>query len=812
MNIVEGIQKITRRLGTNINSYLDDFFNTTKENDFIKITNWDDYRNKSLNYNYKKQKSDSNTTIKQLKEFFCLLKFLNEKDEFIIKFKDEKEFKNIIEKKIEEISNNNIYLKQLKFKNIERLYNNIIISNFIEIDDINKLEKNKLINDKVIENKLREFNLTNKISITNLKDALISRAKKIFDQFNIDDSIFKKESNFNISSQVKKVDKNISIEEIRNYINVEVWNIFEFIEKKLLNPTNKLEIPFYQREYVWNETLVEDLLKSIITSETYLNVGSMLIKNNSSHNTNTSSIVDGQQRFTTLLMIINYISKKISKQEELSNSNILENLENKSNDEYIESLKEVFDIDINILGSKKFKIDDQIKINYLKIHNFLSNYNDDDLLNVFEKLRTSFLTIVSDSKSNEIDLFINMNSKRKELSNYDLIRSFLINEINKIDQKEELDDLNKKLNEITELLKFDGEIKDKESNIFFDLFISYINTKNSKKVALDYKMENIFKNIQKIYAKYFEGQISLFIDNVIENLKTYRTIKDIDKSTYIYLDDFKVSLIGKNNLKQSSIYNIFLIEFVNFLRVKEKEIKNEESKKEFYKVLNETRKTLLLLEKFELKWKIFNFNGDSLTTKMRNLFEKLVSKNDFDYNNSYNLLIELIKENDDFIYDVLFNTDDKEIINFKDKIKKDSIIEKILYRVSFNLHNNNSIELSKDSKTYYKIDNPSIEHIFPKKNEEWLKEDENNCKELERYLEDIGNKLIFDRNRNSKIGNNIFLEKIKNYREWNEFKIDKTFSNESYDIRELSSWTTNDIEQRRDFIFDSLIKIWNKYK
>ncbi len=824
MNTVEGIKKITRTLGTNINSYLDDLFKSIEKNNFNNFNDWNEYRKKSIRYN-EKEKNKDKSTIRQVKEFFKLLKIIDINDYFLLsKFNDEISFKLEIEEKLKEIIKNNNHIEDLKdnFKNIEKMYNNLIISNLIELNELNNREINKIKNNKYLMERLNQFNLKKWIKLKILKNEIISRAKKIFSRYEINDDIFYplKDKNFN-HLEIKKI-KDFSYEAIENEkkeLKSEIWNVFQFIDKKISN--EKLVIPFFQREYVWKESLIEDLIKSIISFDSYLNIGSFLIRNNKIHNDSSAELIDGQQRVTSLLMIINYISKKINNtkyninnKDLIINSSKIKNIENKSDNDYTNSLNEVLDIKIKEIDKRNNK-NNSIKKNYLIIHNLLSNYLDEELFEIYKKLNFVFLILISDNKSNSIDLFINMNSKRKELSNYDLIKSFLIKEIN----ENMKNSLNKKINDLSFLFLFNEEkIDDKKINIFFELFITYINIKNNEKISIEYNFENIFKNIQIIYEQYYENKIEEFINDIIYNLESYRILKDIDENKYIYLKDFRISLSNKKNLKQGSIYNIFLIEFINELRKILKNINNEKDKTNYYSILNEIRKTLMLIEKFEIKWKIINFSGDSLTKLIRNIFKKFIKKRELlsnedknIYDNVFEEFKNIIKEDkNNFFYEIVYEKPDELIIEYKNKIVKDAIIEKILYRVSFNLYNNSSCELSKDSNDYYDIKNSSIEHIFPKNYKKWLKENEKNTNELKNYLENIGNKLIFNKNENSKLGNNLFNEKLKKYKTWNEFKKDETYQNSEYNINNLKIWTKEDVEKRENFILNSLIKTWSK--
>ena len=76
------------------------------------------------------------------------------------------------------------------------------------------------------------------------------------------------------------------------------------------NGQDYLEIPFFQRSYVWKEDLLKRFLESMehisVTGKDYF-MGSIISKQkpqNSSSKYNVQLIVDGQQRLTTLALFL----------------------------------------------------------------------------------------------------------------------------------------------------------------------------------------------------------------------------------------------------------------------------------------------------------------------------------------------------------------------------------------------------------------------------------------------------------------------------------------------------------------------------
>ena len=76
--------------------------------------------------------------------------------------------------------------------------------------------------------------------------------------------------------------------------------------KRIVSDENFLEVPFFQRKYVWKkeqwEQLFDDLKASALSRKEHF-LGSVILKRNSG-NRNFANIIDGQQRITTFSILI----------------------------------------------------------------------------------------------------------------------------------------------------------------------------------------------------------------------------------------------------------------------------------------------------------------------------------------------------------------------------------------------------------------------------------------------------------------------------------------------------------------------------
>ncbi len=820
-NIRQEIENRTRRLGTKADTYLQNFCETFIENKEIK--NLKEFYDLST---YMKDASVSK--FKQFEEVLYIFRLIDIDKKIIIKELSSKE-------EYYEILSNNIKITLKGINNFIPIYDNTrkLVNDFIYNYGISILKDEKKnvskIHDELMENRTKEMRVS-KIKITGeLKKLIIKEIKILFDEcgLEINDKLLDEIETNSVPETIYSEKK---VSDLKSQLNFGPINTFDIMEM-VLDKEKKLLIPFYQREYVWSNDLIEGLLKSIAYNKReILNIGNILISIKGENNlVREYAIVDGQQRITSLILIMNYISKSLDSME-LSTFNLepaLLNLINKckssefidyffndNNDKYIKLLNEVLDLPVNTPHKSRGK-NNTITANYNATLLFIESLKTmENKINFLKKLAYVFSFVSYDSFSNEMELFISTNSSRKPLSNFDLIKAFIISCIPNKTEKKDKEKINAYIKEITELMKFGNKPSEKEEDIFFTLFLNY------NDVHMFGEIRPI-KNIFDTFRKTFENSLSeskdiiTFLKSMKSKIKSYKYLKGIEKASdefeHLYIKDFRLSL--GTGLKVKSIYDIFMIYAIENSKAIE-DIKTKVN------LLNEFRKILLSLEKFDIKWKLFEFNGDSLAGSLNSLFVKFYYKVnegiiDKSYKNIYKLFNELVndeKENN-FVCRLLKNENIEDIMQIRncENLKNDKIALKILNRVAFNLYNN-GINYKSTSKIYYNHSKPSIEHVYPQNDSLWRLEDEHNANELKNSLQEIGNKFIFNKDKNSSAGNKVFTEKIKIYKDYNEIKIDKTlefkFNEFNFKLLEKNKWTKEDVELRSEYIITELLNIW----
>lgn len=194
-----------------------------------------------------------------------------------------------------------------------------------------------------------------------------------------------------------------------------------FNDKKGANDNKKykLVIPFYQRAYVWSEKMVKIMLEDIDEQrkegKKYL-LGSLIIhiidKNN--ENETEFNIVDGQQRLTTLDLVLKFLTKELN----LAETKLLD--ENKAGSiigkEIADEKKQNESNKNDKLLTSKEKAEQTIK-------NWFENRDKNSFLE-YLKGSIEFVCVFTDSIDDAFIFFDSANAKGVRLKAYDLIKAF----------------------------------------------------------------------------------------------------------------------------------------------------------------------------------------------------------------------------------------------------------------------------------------------------------------------------------------------------------------------------------------------------
>lgn len=771
-----------RKIGTNINSYLNDFkkdkesgkekyefkefSSSTKFNNFIEVLLvFGLIETKKVRYFNSKKEFEN-------EEFFIKSINFNLEESFIENYNKEEVYKdmNLLKKSI--LIASSIYDYQKKdIKDIASEMKESInfddkeyIKNYY-VEELETLRVNNLFKKKFLESRIPTYK---KINETYLESVNV---KKIEEE--------------------KNKDKN-------NEPYSETYNVKELINK--INNT-KYEIPVYQRSYVWTNELIDNLLKDMREGKS-INLNNVTFKEKREQGQKVIKIIDGQQRITSLYLIyfalyryLNSYFSEYKKDLKIEEETILNKLF------YIISevkVKKTFD---KVNGSNEIETFDKIAKNeklsskdyetntyknYEYIYLFLEGMDLIELNTFIETYFNKVFIFASfDKFSDEFLLFERLNTTSIKLSTIDLIKSYLISLVKEDDLIGKEEKLESKFeNDIVQPLS--KSTSKKETENFIRVFLR-LNHKNFKKASLLEGYKNFISKKSKSLSYY---EVENLIDNLGEVLTIYNFIKGRNELSASYtglkIEDFIVTLGSRD------IYLPIIIKLI--LDYKNKIYTN-----------NEVRELLFEIEKYEVVLKICFYRGQSLTLKIDNEYNEL-----FKYNS------KISKED---LQKALYNMDDNLKISknkFKEIFKEFSyttdIAKIVLMRITNYLYNNNKITLNEGDgiRTLSKL---SVEHIMPQEGNIWINEGIVSKEDHSKNINKIGNMLLLEITINSKYKNKLFSFK-KNHieKECAHMNTDYTFhlnnKGEGYDLANKDFFNVKEIEKRTEYLANLACEIW----
>lgn len=545
-------------------------------------------------------------------------------------------------------------------------------------------------------------------------------------------------------------------------------------------PNHRYIIPVYQRRYDWKiencKQLYNDLLRLAKDKEGNHFFGSIVSDVVGAGSITEYHIIDGQQRLTTVTLLLLAIAKLVEKGEAYSNEVDLN-----------EQIMERFII------SKWAKEDDKVKLipvkrdrkalhylifgeedEYIENSNLTINYKYfyerlkkdshiiDEIYSAIQRLQVISITL---EKGDDAQLiFESLNSTGLALSEGDKIRNFILMNLplekqNKYFEKYWIkieDFTNKRIdNFVRNYLSIKTFSMPTMSKVYFE-FKDYVNRHSE---SLETLLEDMLK-YSKFYKKLLDGESGFKnkdLDSSMFNLKKM----EISVTEPFFMEVF--SLNDESMLSLDDLIGIFnTIEIYLFRR----NICGVAS--------NALNKIFLNLNK-----DIVRYDG---TTE--NYVEKL----------KYNLINK--KDSGRFPKDEEFyeNLNNKEIYLMRGRFKN-YLFNKI--------ENYNTVE-TKDIYNHLDDGTYSIEHIMPQKlNDDWFEELGDNVEEIhEKWIHKLGNLTITG--YNSDMGNSSFEKKRDGK---HGFK--KSGIRMNQDLALLDSWGEEEIEKRhRDLLDLAVHEIW----
>lgn len=558
------------------------------------------------------------------------------------------------------------------------------------------------------------------------------------------------------------------------------------IEQFLLNARTKpFIIPDYQRPYSWTSDQINTLFKDIweftcneggTDKEGTYFLGSIVFYENKN---GEQEIIDGQQRITSIFLLLRAIYTKLSKPKEKTEEaknfiNKIEPLIWKTNKltgkvEYSSILlnsKVISETENEVLkkiletGEVNEKSEDNYSKNYNQILELIEEKSVENALMIYQFIyallnQVIILPITADSQETALTIFSTLNDRGLPLSDADIFKAKIYNHLQSKEEKKEFIEKWKELEENTQ------NISENIQKLFY-YYMFYLR-------ALENDRNTTTPGLRKYYStNKFER---LLENNVLDELKKILNIWEIIVNSTQFIENESWSE-NKDILKVLNILTSYPNEFWKYPVI-------------VYYLKHKDKKD------FEEKFLKF----------LRKLYVELLKK----YIESPT--INAVKSNILKLNAEIINSD-KPVFDFK-SLSEDEIKEKI------KIPHRNAVRMLLKTLAYdYDIQDEllpekwEIEHILPVKweNSYDLRENEKIAKEK---IEHLGNKTPFEKKLNIIATNNYFSKKKLSY---SKSKIEMT---KEIGKTKSDKWDLDDIVERDVRMTDrivNILKLWdNEY-
>lgn len=488
-------------------------------------------------------------------------------------------------------------------------------------------------------------------------------------------------------------------------------------------------IPEYQREYDWTEENLNEFIQDIndAIEENYF-IGHMVCEGN--YNSTNFKVIDGQQRITTITIILSVIrdifyEKKIynlangihenyifSKDKNYNEYVILDNkMPYPILQAYVQSTPDKKDKKLEPKKSGEQKI---IKA-YNKFYREWKDLSENELQNLRDKiLNLEIIFVAVDDEVDAFTIFETLNAKGKDLTPLDLIKNQVFKNY---DSQPHLDEPNDSWKAIVE--------NSKEKSL---KFLNYFWASKYKKVS-DRK---IYKEFIK-ESKKDDFNYNNFVEDLLYNSTIYKKILMPNSEDWKNEGEFKAYF----SLNAINIFNIQVANSLLLSLIREYNRKNIS--------LNYLVKALRSIEKFHF---INNAVVGGRSSGLDTMYSK-ISRDLYNAKNrheKHNVIDELKKKLTEKL-----PTEEQFKANFNNRVyyistdtKQKKLVQYVLQKLEYEKQNYNVA-----------LKDVSIEHIYPEKfDENWSKISIDNIK-------NIGNLVLLDKSLNSDIGNKDFDKKKK---------------------------------------------------
>ena len=539
----------------------------------------------------------------------------------------------------------------------------------------------------------------------------------------------------------------------------------------IISNSRRFIVPKFQRDYSWNSEQWDDLWQDIVTmidehDEHYM--GYLVLQ---TQDDKLYYIIDGQQRFTTILILIYAAIKCVESQ-------IVQGIDVENNKRRCETLKTLYigkedpvtlDYD-NLLtlnrNNNSYFCDYILKLGDLKARNLTATeklmrscfeYYEQKLVGKYNsgKEYASFIQTVADGlhftqivvndEMNAFRVFETLNARGVQLSSADLLKNYLFSKVDSdTTHVSRVDTLERKWSVLTDNIKAEK----------LPEFLRYYWNMQHKTIRANAVYKTIRQEIRE------DKQVFLLLDDLISYSDIYMALTDEN-------DEMWTDSEVKENV---ALLNLFRLKQPFSLLMA---AKRNLSESEFKRVL---KTVITMCFRYNV---ICDRNPNDQEAPFNNLAQSI----------SLNKVVDLNKLSSIMVDDIEFKSSFKEK-SFPYNSRNAKVVKYILGK----------IEHFKGSTQFVRFDdeNVSIEHIYPQNpTEEWQLDES----KMQRFVFRLGNMCLLEKGLNREIQNSVFADKVDIYKKSSFYYAKKISS-------DYTEWNDNAIIKLQGEMANAAVSIW----
>ena len=539
----------------------------------------------------------------------------------------------------------------------------------------------------------------------------------------------------------------------------------------IISNSRRFIVPKFQRDYSWNSEQWDDLWQDIVTmidehDEHYM--GYLVLQ---TQDDKLYYIIDGQQRFTTILILIYAAIKCVESQ-------IVQGIDVEDNKRRCETLKTLYigkedpvtlDYD-NLLtlnrNNNSYFCDYILKLGDLKARNLTATeklmrscfeYYEQKLVGKYNsgKEYASFIQTVADGlhftqivvndEMNAFRVFETLNARGVQLSSADLLKNYLFSKVDSdTTHVSRVDTLERKWSVLTDNIKAEK----------LPEFLRYYWNMQHKTIRANAVYKTIRQEIRE------DKQVFLLLDDLISYSDIYMALTDEN-------DEMWTDSEVKENV---ALLNLFRLKQPFSLLMA---AKRNLSESEFKRVL---KTVITMCFRYNV---ICDRNPNDQEAPFNNLAQSI----------SLNKVVDLNKLSSIMVDDIEFKSSFKEK-SFPYNSRNAKVVKYILGK----------IEHFKGSTQFVRFDdeNVSIERIYPQNpTEEWQLDES----KMQRFVFRLGNMCLLEKGLNREIQNSVFADKVDIYKKSSFYYAKKISS-------DYTEWNDNAIIKLQGEMANAAVSIW----